>query len=241
MGGGSKFGLLLAVVFGVVAVLKIKGSSSSFDKEVVVEFFRHMSHRLGNWAIPVYVAIHTISLSLCLPYAVFFEAGASLLFGFFPALLCVFSAKVLGASLSFWIGRLLFRSSGSAMGWARSNKYFNVLLRGVERDGWKFVLLARFSPIPSYVINYGLAATKVAFLRDFLAPTVVGCVPMILQNTSIGSLAGAAVGGSQPDKSKVWSYVFPMMGISSSILISLRIKKYSSILSLDDKPEEKTR
>lgn len=242
MGGGSKLGLLLAVVVvvGVVAVLKIKGSLS-LDKEAVVEFFRHLSDRLGNWAIPVYVGVHTISLSLCLPYAVFFEAGASLLFGFFPALLCVFSAKVLGASLSFWIGRLLFRSSGSAIGWAHRNKYFNVLLRGVERDGWKFVLLARFSPIPSYVINYGLAATNVAFLRDFLAPTVVGCVPMILQNTSIGSLAGAAVGGSQPDKSKVWSYVFPMMGISSSILISLRIKKYSSSLSLDDKPEEKAR
>ena len=108
MGGGSKLGLLLAVVVGVVVVLKIKGSSS-FDKEVVVELFRNMSDRLGNWAIPVYVAIHTISLSLCLPYAVFFEAGASLLFGFFPALLCVFSAKVLGASLSFWIGRYLFR------------------------------------------------------------------------------------------------------------------------------------
>lgn len=110
MNGGRKLGLLLtAVLVGVVfAVFKIKGSSSSWDKDSIVEFFKHMTDRLGNWAIPVYVAIHTISLSLCLPYAVFFEAGASLLFGFFPALLCVFSAKVLGASLSFWIGRYFF-------------------------------------------------------------------------------------------------------------------------------------
>ncbi|KAI3821161.1 hypothetical protein L1987_08718 [Smallanthus sonchifolius] len=40
--------------------------------------FKHMSHRLGNWEI---------------------------LFGFFPALLCVFSAKILVAFISFWIRR----------------------------------------------------------------------------------------------------------------------------------------
>jgi len=62
---------------------------------------------LGIWAIPVYVLVHTLTLALCLPSAVFFEAAASLLFGFFPAVLCVFAAKVLGASLSFWIGRCL--------------------------------------------------------------------------------------------------------------------------------------
>ncbi|KAL0755707.1 hypothetical protein Bca101_093375 [Brassica carinata] len=33
-------------------------------------------------------------------------SGASILFGFLHALLCVFSAKVLAASFSFWIGRL---------------------------------------------------------------------------------------------------------------------------------------
>ncbi|KAI3713937.1 hypothetical protein L1987_72525 [Smallanthus sonchifolius] len=234
MRGGWKLGLLLAAVgiVGTVAVLTVKGSSS-WDKEAVAEFFKHMSDRLGNWAVPVYVAIHTISIALCLPYAVFLEAGASLLFGFFPALLCVFSAKILGASFSFWIGRLLFKSSSSATRWAHENTYFNVLSRGVERDGWKFVLLARFSPIPPYVINYALAATNVLFFKDFLVPTVLGCLPLILQNTSIGSLAGAAVASStrsQSNKSKIWSYVFPVMGISSSILISLRIKKYSSSL-----------
>lgn len=113
-----------------------------------------------------------------------------------------------------------------------------MLSRGVERDGWKFVLLARFSPVPSYVINYALAATNVGFLVDFLLPTVIGCMPMILQNTSIGSLASAAVGSaSGSQKSQVWSYVFPLLGISSSILISLRIRKYSSEIIADDSPD----
>ncbi|XP_048427394.1 uncharacterized protein LOC103944735 isoform X2 [Pyrus x bretschneideri] len=106
------------------------------DKDALLKVFSELSDRLGVWAIPLYVAIHTLTLALCLPYAVFFEAAASMLFGFFPAILCVFAAKLLGASLSFWIGRLIFKSSSSAMDWVQKNKYFNVLSRGVERDGW---------------------------------------------------------------------------------------------------------
>lgn len=236
---GRRWGSAAAAVALVVAVVMRNqvGKQLGWDNTAMMQWLREMSDRLGHWAIPAYIGIHTLTLALCLPYAVFFEAGASMLFGFLPALCCVFSAKVLGASLSFWIGRLVFKSSGSAAQWVQKNKYFHVLSRGVERDGWKFVLLARFSPVPSYVINYALAATNVGFLVDFLLPTVIGCLPMILQNTSIGSLASAAVGSaSGSQKSQVWSYVFPLLGISSSILISLRIKKYSTDITADDSP-----
>lgn len=232
MGALGRWGtvaVVVAIMGGMRAVSKQMGIGLGWDNETAVRWFQNLSDRLGYWAIPAYVGVHTLTLALCLPYAVFFEAGASLLFGFVPAVLCVFLAKVLGASLSFWIGRLLCRSSSSTIDWARRNKYFHMLSRGVEQDGWRFVLLARFSPIPSYVINYALAATEVDFIVDFLLPTVIGCLPMILQNTSIGSLASAAVASaSGSKKSQVWSYVFPLLGILSSILISLRIKKYSA-------------
>ncbi|KAK9117761.1 hypothetical protein Sjap_016708 [Stephania japonica] len=239
---GKLSSVAIVAVGIIVAIIILRGAAVKqyygFDKDSALQHLRNLSDRLGFWAIPLYVLSHTLTLALCLPYAVFFEAAASLLFGFFPAVLCVFSAKILGASLSFSIGRLIFRRSTSAMEWAQRNKYFHVLARGVERDGWKFVLLARFSPIPSYVINYALAATKVGFLVDFLIPTVVGCLPMILQNTSIGSLAGAAVASvSGSQKSHFLSYLFPVLGIGSSVLISFRIKKYSSEITMDDKDE----
>ncbi|XP_022932570.1 uncharacterized protein LOC111470758 [Cucurbita maxima] len=237
MGSGWGRWFKLAAVVAVLAILRELGKRYGWeiDREAALKVFDQWSDRLGIWAMPAYVGIHTFTLALCLPYAVFFEATASLLFGFFPAVICVFCAKVLGASLSFWIGRLLFRNSSSAMEWAQRNKYFHLLCRGVEQDGWKFVLLARFSPIPSYVINYALAATKVGFFLDFLVPTVMGCLPMILQNTSIGSLAGAAVASaSGSQKSQIWSYIFPVLGIGSSILISWRIKKYSTGLAVPE-------
>ncbi|XP_077227537.1 uncharacterized protein LOC143860657 isoform X2 [Tasmannia lanceolata] len=223
----------VAVLVAIIAILGVRSKQYGWEKDEVVKIFLDLKERLGFWAIPLYVSIHTLSLSFCLPFAVFFEGGASLLFGFLPAVFCVFVAKVLAASLSFWIGRAVFRSSSSAMAWVQKSRYFHLVVRGVERDGWKFVLLTRFSPMPSYVINYALAATKVRFLVDFLLPTVLGCFPMILKNTSMGSLASAAIAsttGSQ--KSHVFSYLLPLIGILSNILISLRIKSYSSEISV---------
>ena len=80
-----------------------------WDKDAAVRVLSEWSEALGIWAIPAYVALHTLTLALCLPYAVFFEAAASLLFGFFPAVLCVFSAKILAASLSFSLARSAIR------------------------------------------------------------------------------------------------------------------------------------
>lgn len=186
MGRRGRFGVAALIVVGV-AIYIVFSRVYGGDKQAIMEGFQDLFAKMGIWAMPAYILVHTITLALCLPYAVFFEAGAALLFGFFRGVLCVFSAKILGASLSFWLGRALFRSSSSAMAWVQRNKYFHILSKGVARDGWRFVLLARFSPVPSYVINYALAATDVRYFVDFLIPTMVGCIPMILQNTSIGA------------------------------------------------------
>ncbi|CAH8355025.1 unnamed protein product [Eruca vesicaria subsp. sativa] len=231
--------ILIGATVAIVGVIARQGKG--WSKEAALEALKEWSDRLGIWAIPTYVAVHTVTLALCLPHAVFFEAGASMLFGFLPALLCVFSAKVLAASFSFWIGRLVFKSSRKATAWAHNNKYFTILSRGVERDGWKFVLLARFSPIPSYVINYALAATQVRFLADFILPTVIGCLPMILQNASVGSLAGMAVSSvAGKSKTQVWGYVFPLLGVLSSVLITMRVKKYSAGITVTEASSSET-
>jgi uncharacterized membrane protein YdjX (TVP38/TMEM64 family) len=140
----------------------------------------------------------------------------------------MFLTKSCGCSVS----RALFRSSDWASNLVKKNKYFNIISKGVKRDGWKFVLLARFSPVPSYVINYGLAATDIDFFIDYLLPTIAGGLPMIIQNTSIGSLTSAATQGggaeSSSDKSGILPYLLPAIGICSSMMITWRIKKYAS-------------
>ncbi|KAG0565550.1 hypothetical protein KC19_8G198800 [Ceratodon purpureus] len=231
MGNGAKLGLLgLLVTTGglYVAVSNAYGG----DKQAMMDGFHVLAERLGASAMPVFIFVHTVAIALCFPYAIVFEAAASFLFGFLRGVLCVFSAKVMGAALAFWLGRALFRNSDWASNVVKKNKYFNILCKGVARDGWKFVLLARFSPVPSYIINYGLAATDVGFFVDFLLPTIAGGLPMIIQNTSIGSLTSAAThlgaDGTNHAKSGILPYVLPAIGILSSVMITWRIKKYAT-------------
>lgn len=103
VGRGNLLGATVAAA--AVGAVAVASGRRGLDKEAALGILRGISERLGPWAIPAYVAAHTVTLALCLPYAVFFEAGAPVLFGFLPAVACVFSAKVLGASLSFSIGR----------------------------------------------------------------------------------------------------------------------------------------
>lgn len=77
----------------------------------------------------------------------------------------------------------------------------------------------------SFLLNshdkYALAATKVGSLVHFWLLTVIGYLPIILQNTSTGSLAMWCLllpPGSQ--KSQVISYLVLALGILLSIFMS---------------------
>lgn len=93
-----------AVILVVATVAAYLGLSNSLggNLEALSSGFRD---RLGRWAMPVFVLVHSIALSLCFPWAIAFEAAASHLFGFVNGVTCVFCAKVTGAALAFWIGR----------------------------------------------------------------------------------------------------------------------------------------
>ena len=94
-----------AAAFAAVALAVGAGRRYGWEGASAVAAFREARGALGPWAAPAYVAAHALTLALCPPYAIFFEGGAALIFGFLPGVACVFSAKVLGASISFWIGR----------------------------------------------------------------------------------------------------------------------------------------
>ncbi|BBN12310.1 hypothetical protein MPTK1_5g19020 [Marchantia polymorpha subsp. ruderalis] len=222
---GKLVQLALMCLIGGSGALYYTLYTYKIDRNALLEIFNDLSKRLGIWAMPVFVAVHTLAIAMCFPYAVFFEAFAAFLFGFVNGVICVFSAKVLGAALAFWVGRALFQCSPGATDLVRNNRFFSTLNKGVAKDGWKFVLLARFSPVPSYVINYGLAATDVRFFVDFLLPTLVGGLPMILQNTSFGTLTSATIDGSNRSLS---SYVLPVVGMCSGLIITWKVTKFAT-------------
>jgi uncharacterized membrane protein YdjX (TVP38/TMEM64 family) len=104
MGGAGRIGLLSLLIL-TAAVYFVITKAYGGDRKAMVEGFRYSAERLGLWAMPVFVLVHTVAIALCFPYAIVFEAAASFLFGFLNGVMCVFAAKVMGASLAFWLGR----------------------------------------------------------------------------------------------------------------------------------------
>lgn len=104
MGLGAKLGLvfLLASTGGLYIAIR---NAYGGNKQAMMDDFHVVAERLGPSAMPVFVFVHTLAIALCFPYAIVFEAAAAFLFGFLRGVLCVFSAKVMGAALAFWIGR----------------------------------------------------------------------------------------------------------------------------------------
>lgn len=104
MGNAAKLGLLSLLLTTGGLYVAIQNAYGG-DKQAMMDGFHGMAERLGPSAMPVFVVVHTIAIALCFPYAIVFEAAAAFLFGFLRGVLCVFSAKVMGAALAFWIGR----------------------------------------------------------------------------------------------------------------------------------------
>lgn len=185
----------------------------------------------GPWAPVALVGIHAVALALCFPFAIAFEVLAGALFGVRVGTAVVMAAKTAGASMAFLLARAIFKPKPNAAAGGKDSKtkmkksasamMLSSVARGVERDGWKFVFLARLSPLPSYSLNYGLAATNIHF-GAFLLATVMGQSLFVWQNVSMGHAVVQASTSDAWTIAKRWS-----IPILSSILIARKVASYA--------------
>lgn len=92
--------------------------------------------------------MYTAVVALFLPGVVLI-LGAGFIFGFWRGLLAVWAGGAVGQALAFLLARYLFR------GWVEStlrHKWakWAIIDKAIEHDGWKLVLILRFSPIIPY-------------------------------------------------------------------------------------------
>jgi uncharacterized membrane protein YdjX (TVP38/TMEM64 family) len=100
--------------------------------------------------------MYTATVALFLP-GVILILGAGFVFGFWRGLLAVWAGGAVGQALAFLLARYLFH------GWVESTlkrkwEKWAIIDKAIEVDGWKLVLIMRFSPI----IPYNLVSTHAA-------------------------------------------------------------------------------
>lgn len=173
---GVALGLLLVAIVTLALVL---GTPD-------IEAMRARVHEAGAWGPALFVALYVgLSLIPC-PKALLTAAGGAL-FGLVPGAALALLGALVGAVISFGIGRLLGREAVDRLTRGRLVQV-DTLLRD---HGLAAVLVVRLVPlVPFIAINYAAGLTGVR-LRHFVLGSAVGMVP--------GSLAYAALGAYGTD------------------------------------------
>lgn len=127
-----------------------------------------------------------------IPGAAILTMAGGLLFGFFPALVCVNIGATSGAIGAFFVSRHILGS------WVQM-RYKEKLMRfndELDEHGYNYLLVLRLIPIfPFFLINLAAGLTKIPF-RTFLWTTALGIIPgsiiYVMAGQQLGQVARAS-------------------------------------------------
>ena len=164
-----------------------------FDADATARALVRWVDAWGWWAVPVFIALHTLAVVLLLPGAIF-PLMAGFLFG--PVGGSVYSAlgKTLGAVAAFCIARYLIGGHRRSE-WLRRARERHPTLAEAEQaivdGGWRTLAGIRLIPaIPFKISSYLFGWSKLP-LREFALGTLIGTIPYSITNAYLGSLAGS--------------------------------------------------
>ncbi len=122
----------------------------------------------GMWAPVVFILVYAVGVCLFVPGTLLTALGAAI-FGAYWGFVYVWIGAMIGASVSFWIGRTLGREFASSLIGDRLKKYDDA----IERNGFATVLYLRLIYFPFTIMDFGMGITKVRFW-DYFAGTGLG-------------------------------------------------------------------
>src|SRR6516162_6594883 len=146
---------------------------------------------LGAWGPVAHVALFALGTVLFVPGALFGLAGG-VLFGPVWGTILNLAGAMLGATAAFLVARYV------AADWVREKAGARLerLIKGVEREGWRFVALTRLVPlIPFNLLNYALGLTRIP-IASYMLASLVCMVPGTLAYTWLGYAGREAMAGN---------------------------------------------
>lgn len=168
--------LLLGAIIVVAAVIALVVPLPDVDE------LRTMLGGAGWWG-PAGFVLGYAALTLAPVPKNVLSIAAGVLFGFLPGLLLVYVAALLGASMAFWLGRLLGRDAVERFTGTRVEKVDAVL----GRRGFLAVVGVRLVPVlPFTAINYSAGLTMLGWW-PYLLGTMVGILPGTVSFLALGA------------------------------------------------------
>ncbi|MGM0369961.1 MAG: TVP38/TMEM64 family protein [Bacillota bacterium] len=149
---------------------------------------------LGFWGPLVFIGLWILSAVFLLPGGALGLVGGALFGPWLGTFYTIFGATI-GAAAAFLAGKYVARDMVKGM--VENNPKLQKIDKGVEKDGWRFLMLTRLVPIfPYNVQNYVYSLTAV----DLFTYTWTTFVFMLPGSLAFSFAGGAITSGGSPVK-----------------------------------------
>ncbi|MBI4161339.1 MAG: TVP38/TMEM64 family protein [Acidobacteria bacterium] len=178
----------------------------------------------GAPGIAVYAFAYVLATLLLLPGSLL-TAAAGLAYGPMWGTLLVSPVSVLGATLSFLLGRSFARRWVSRK--IAKDGRFAAIDQAIGESGFKIVFLLRLSPIlPFNLLNYALGLTRVR-ARDYIPASLLGMLPGTFLYVYLGSLLTSVSELRNGGRSAAgpWGQAFYWGGLAATIVAAVLIAR----------------
>ncbi len=136
----------------------------------------------------LFFILYVIVTAFALPISLLKTLLAGALFGFWAGLILVSFASSIGSTFCFLFSRYALRNYTQD----KFGKYLEKANKGIETDGWLYLLFLRLSPIfPFFIINLVFGLTKMRALEFYLVSQVgmfMGTAIFVNAGVQIGNL-----------------------------------------------------
>lgn len=198
----------LVVLLGLMAVWSWSPLRTWLDIDLMVSSLRRMGSSFGlvaamfSFALAVAAAVPLIFLSLV----------AIVAFGPWAGAACCLAGALMGACLSYGLGRFLGREALEHFGGMR----VNALSRGLARRGVLAVIVVRLVPVAPFAVVNMIAGASHIRLRDLMMGTTIGMMPSTIAMMIF--LEQIIVALRQPTALRVWMVVLTLVLIAMGAL-----------------------
>lgn len=180
-----------AVIAAVIFLVNHFGYMEYFKKP---ELLKQAIDGLGIWGPVVFIGLWVAAAVFLLPGGALGLVGG-LLFGPWLGTLYTAFGATIGAVAAFLAGKYVARDM--VRGMVKNNPKLEKIDKGVEKEGWRFVMLTRLVPVfPYNVQNYVYSLTGID-LSSYSLATFIFMLPGCLAFSFAG---GAITSGGSPVK-----------------------------------------
>ncbi len=182
------FGL---VFFAIITISYFADLSDIISFEIIKNTYQDIKLLVAKnyyFYFIVFFIIYVVVTAFALPISLLKTLLAGALFGFWPGLILVSFASSIGSTFCFLFSRFALRAYVQK----RFNNYLEKINKGIEEDGWLYLLFLRLSPVfPFFIINLVFGLTKMKTFQFYLVSQVgmfIGTAIFVNAGAQIGSL-----------------------------------------------------